>query len=64
MPKQIVVHQNPCVEPPGSSPTPMDISLTSILIYVVDEDGKFDAAMTKILPNLYKVSHNFPVRVS
>ncbi|EFN80217.1 uncharacterized protein LOC105187055 isoform X2 [Harpegnathos saltator] len=61
--KQIVIHQNPCQEPASSSPTPTDVPLTSILVYVVDEDGKFDDAMTKILPNLYKVSHNFPVRI-
>ncbi|KYQ50746.1 Receptor-type tyrosine-protein phosphatase zeta [Trachymyrmex zeteki] len=61
-PKQIMIHQNPCQEQ-NVSPTPIDGSLISILIYVIDEDGKFDAAMTKILPSLYKVSPNFPVRV-
>ncbi|XP_011866043.1 PREDICTED: mucin-16 isoform X2 [Vollenhovia emeryi] len=60
-PKQIIVHQNPCEQ--NSSPTPTEVSLISILIYVVDEDGKFDAAMTKILPSLYKVSPNFPMRI-
>lgn len=64
LPNQIVIHQNPCPEPTGSSPTPADVTLTSILVYVVDDDGKFDAATTKILPSLYKMSHNFPVRVS
>ncbi|XP_070168254.1 uncharacterized protein [Polyergus mexicanus] len=63
LPKQIIIHKNPCREPANSSPTPMDGSLTSILVYVVDEDRKFDAAMTKILPSLYKVSPNFPVRI-
>ncbi|XP_072757368.1 uncharacterized protein [Anoplolepis gracilipes] len=64
LPKQIMIHQNPCPEPANSSLTSMDGSLTSILVYVVDEDNKFDAAMTKILPSLYKVSHpNFPVRI-
>ncbi|XP_012227882.1 receptor-type tyrosine-protein phosphatase zeta isoform X2 [Linepithema humile] len=63
LPKQIVVHQNPCLESSNSSPTPTDTSLTTILVYVVDGDGKFDAAMTKILPSLHKVSPNFPVRI-
>lgn len=64
LPKQIIIHKNPCRESSNSSPTPMDGSLTSILVYIVDENRKFDAAMTKILPSLYKVSPNFPVRVS
>ncbi|KAM0724737.1 Tyrosine-protein phosphatase non-receptor type 7 [Formica fusca] len=63
LPKQIIIHKNPCRESSNSSPTPMDGSLTSILVYIVDEDRKFDAAMTKILPSLYKVSPNFPVRI-
>lgn len=61
--KQIIIYQNPCLEQ-NSSPTPTEISLISILVYVVDEDDKFDAGMTKILPSLYKGSPNFPVRVS
>ncbi|KYN16433.1 PREDICTED: mucin-4 [Trachymyrmex cornetzi] len=61
-PKQIVIHQNPCQEQ-NVSPTPIDVSLITLMIYVIDEDGKFDAAMTKILPSLYKVSPNFPVRI-
>ncbi|XP_071575111.1 uncharacterized protein [Temnothorax nylanderi] len=60
--RQIIIRQNPCREQ-NSSPTPTEVSLIPILIYVVDEDNKFDAAMTKILPSLYKVSLNFPVRV-
>jgi len=60
-PKQIKIHQNPC---PQQNSSPTDISLIPILIYVIDENDKFDAAMTKILPSLYKVSHNFPLRVS
>ncbi|XP_029163765.1 uncharacterized protein LOC114935197 isoform X2 [Nylanderia fulva] len=63
LPKQIIVHQNPCSELANSSLTTMDSSLTSLLVYVVDEDNKFDTAMTKILPSLYKVSANFPVRI-
>ncbi|CAL1686361.1 unnamed protein product [Lasius platythorax] len=63
LPKQIIIHQNPCPEPANSSLTSMDGSLTSILVYVIDEDGKFDIAMTKILPSLYKVSANLPVRI-
>ncbi|KYN07007.1 Receptor-type tyrosine-protein phosphatase C [Cyphomyrmex costatus] len=62
-PQQIMIHQNPCQEQ-NALPTPTDVSLISILIYVIDENGKFDAAMTKILPSLYKVSPNFPVRVN
>ncbi|XP_018346669.1 PREDICTED: uncharacterized protein LOC108751130 [Trachymyrmex septentrionalis] len=61
-PKQIVIHQNPCQEQ-NVSPTSIDVSLITLMIYVIDEDGKFDAAMTKILPSLYKVSPNFPVRI-
>lgn len=60
--KQIIIHQNPCSELANSSVIPMESSLTSILVYVVDENGKFDAAMTKILPSLYKVS-TFPMRI-
>ncbi|EZA48564.1 hypothetical protein DMN91_000474 [Ooceraea biroi] len=63
LPNQIIIHQNPCLESANSSPTPMEVPLTSILVYVVDEDGKFDVVMTKILPSLYKVSPNFPVRI-
>ncbi|XP_020283740.1 mucin-3A isoform X2 [Pseudomyrmex gracilis] len=63
LPEQIVIHQNPCLETTNSSPTPIDVSLTSILVYVVNEDRKFDVTMTKILPSLYKVSPNFPVRI-
>ncbi|KAL6263148.1 hypothetical protein P5V15_005948 [Pogonomyrmex californicus] len=62
LPSQIMIHQNPCGEL-NSSPTPAEVPLTSILVYVVDENGRFDAAMTKILPSLYKVSPNFPVRI-
>lgn len=61
--KQIIIHQNPCSELANSSLVPIESSLTSILIYVVDENDKFDAAMTKILPSLYKLS-TFPMRVS
>ncbi|XP_011066902.1 PREDICTED: uncharacterized protein LOC105153634 [Acromyrmex echinatior] len=60
-PKQIVIHQNPCQEQ-NVSPTSTDVSLITLVIYVIDEDGKFDAAMTKIL-SYYKVSPNFPVRI-
>ncbi|KAG7188946.1 hypothetical protein KM043_008546 [Ampulex compressa] len=61
---QIRFHQNPCLEPSSPAPTPTDTSLTSILVYVVDEEGKFDGAMTNILPNLYNASPiNFPVTI-
>lgn len=63
--KQIVIHKNPCYEPASSSPTSTDVPLTSILVYVIDEDGKFNAAMTKNMPSLYKVTNTlFPVKVS
>lgn len=61
-PQQIIIHQNPCSDQ-TLSPTPAEISLTTILVYVVDEDGKFDAAMTKSLPSLYKGSPSFPLKV-
>lgn len=47
----------------SSSETP----LTALLIYIVDDDGNFDDYLTKLLPNLYKVSMptiDFPLRVS
>ncbi|XP_076758884.1 uncharacterized protein LOC143428096 isoform X2 [Xylocopa sonorina] len=62
--KQIIFHQDPCQESPGSTPLPSDMPLMSILIYVVDEHGKFDNTMTTILPRLYKESSDrvkFPV---
>ncbi|CAD1475075.1 unnamed protein product, partial [Heterotrigona itama] len=62
--EQIIFHQNPCPEP--TSPTPSsDMPLTSILIYVVDENGKFDSDMTKSLPSLYEKSQEhikFPIK--
>ncbi|XP_032675621.1 uncharacterized protein LOC116846193 isoform X2 [Odontomachus brunneus] len=62
--KQIVIHKNPCYEPTSSLPTSTDIPLTSILVYVIDEDGKFNAAMTKNMPSLYKVTNTlFPVKI-
>ncbi|KAK9308085.1 hypothetical protein QLX08_001805 [Tetragonisca angustula] len=62
--EQIIFHQNPCQEltsPKSSS----DMPLTSIWIYVVDENGKFDSDMTKSLPSLYEKSQEhikFPVK--
>ncbi|KAK1122042.1 hypothetical protein K0M31_009887 [Melipona bicolor] len=62
--EQIIFHQNPCQE--LTSPTPSsDMPLTSICIYVVDENGKFDSDMTKSLPSLYEKSQEhikFPVK--
>uniref|UniRef100_V9IID8 protein-tyrosine-phosphatase n=3 Tax=Apis cerana TaxID=7461 RepID=V9IID8_APICE len=40
--------------------------MTSILVYVVDEKGKFDTNMTKILPSLYEESRDritFPIKI-
>lgn len=63
--EQIIFHQNPCQE--LTSPTPSsDMLLTSICIYVVDENGKFDSDMTKSLPSLYEKSQEhikFPVKI-
>ena len=40
-------------------------NLTSLLIYVVDENGSFDETMTKMLPSLYNVSTiSLPLPVS
>ncbi|XP_066583377.1 uncharacterized protein [Prorops nasuta] len=62
--KQIVIHQSPCTRP-ESSMNPMEVSLTPILIYIVNENGVFDENMTKILPSLYnKVSaKDFPFTI-
>lgn len=41
--------------------------MMTILIYVVDEVGKFDGTMTKMLPSLYEDSRDhvkFPITVS
>ncbi|XP_034178317.2 uncharacterized protein LOC117603367 isoform X1 [Osmia lignaria lignaria] len=60
--EQIIIHQDPCQESPTSTPTTSD--MTSILVYVVDKDGKLDTAMTNILPTLYKSSHvKFPITI-
>ncbi|XP_076634401.1 uncharacterized protein LOC143348266 isoform X2 [Colletes latitarsis] len=61
--KQIIFHQDPCRESPSSTPTPADM-LPSILVYVVDKNGKFDSAMTNSLPGLYEELQNrvqFPI---
>ncbi|XP_017757803.1 PREDICTED: mucin-17 [Eufriesea mexicana] len=63
---QIVFYKDPCHDLSSSASSSSDISLTTILIYVVDENWKFDDTMTKILPNLYKDSQNrikFPVEI-
>ncbi|XP_015437818.1 PREDICTED: uncharacterized protein LOC107192963 [Dufourea novaeangliae] len=63
--KQIMFHrQPPCPEVSSSTPTPSDMPLTSIWVYVVDEDGKFDGTMTNSFPSLYQKSKDhvkFPV---
>ncbi|XP_076678842.1 uncharacterized protein LOC143374540 isoform X2 [Andrena cerasifolii] len=62
--KQIIFHQDPCRESPSPTPTPSGMPLTSILVYVVDENSRFDSSMTNSLPNLYKESQDrvkFPV---
>ncbi|XP_076240330.1 uncharacterized protein LOC143182896 [Calliopsis andreniformis] len=56
--KQIILHQDPCRESSSSTPTPSDMPLTSILVYVVDENGKFDSSMTNSLPTMYKESRD------
>ncbi|XP_076642720.1 uncharacterized protein LOC143353336 isoform X2 [Halictus rubicundus] len=55
--EQIMFHrQPPCPEVPSLTPTPSDMPLTSIFVYVVDENGRFDSAMTTNLPSLYQES--------
>ncbi|KZC14866.1 Receptor-type tyrosine-protein phosphatase C [Dufourea novaeangliae] len=65
--KQIMFHrQPPCPEVSSSTPTPSDMPLTSIWVYVVDEDGKFDGTMTNSFPSLYQKSKDhvkFPVTI-
>lgn len=55
-PRQIIFHQTQCTE----NLTPMalvsEIPLTSVLVYIVDENGNFDGALTKILPSLYQMT--------
>lgn len=67
-PRQVIFYQTECTEgvmaltSMSSSETP----LTALLIYIVDDDGNFDDYLTKLLPNLYKVSMptiDFPLRV-
>ncbi|XP_026668282.1 probable serine/threonine-protein kinase DDB_G0282963, partial [Ceratina calcarata] len=60
--KQIKLYQDPCQESPSSTPTSSEMPLTSILVYVVDENGRFDSNMTKILATLGENSKvEFPV---
>ncbi|XP_076285641.1 uncharacterized protein LOC143211668 isoform X2 [Lasioglossum baleicum] len=55
--EQIMFHrQPPCPEVSSLTPTSSDMPLTSILVYVVDENGRFDSAMTTSLPSLYQES--------
>nr|XP_031836383.1 mucin-17 isoform X2 [Nomia melanderi]XP_031836384.1 mucin-17 isoform X2 [Nomia melanderi]XP_031836385.1 mucin-17 isoform X2 [Nomia melanderi]XP_031836386.1 mucin-17 isoform X2 [Nomia melanderi] len=66
--KQIMFHRQPrlCPEVASSTPTTSDIPLTSILVYVVDENGKFDSTMTNSLPTLYqdvKDTVKFPIAI-
>ncbi|XP_043597899.1 mucin-17 isoform X1 [Bombus pyrosoma] len=64
--KQIIFHQNPCQEPPNTTPSSSDMPMMTILIYVVDEAGKFDSTMTKMLPSLYEDSRDhikFPITI-
>nr|XP_033326409.1 putative GPI-anchored protein pfl2 [Megalopta genalis] len=63
--KQIMIHrQPPCPEVSNPTPTPSD--MPSILVYVVDENGRFDSAMTTSLPSLYEESKEtvkFPFKI-
>ncbi|XP_061940129.1 mucin-5AC isoform X2 [Apis cerana] len=62
--EQIILHENPCQESSDSTPS-SSTDMTSILVYVVDEKGKFDTNMTKILPSLYEESRDritFPIK--
>ncbi|XP_012274344.1 uncharacterized protein LOC105696456 [Orussus abietinus] len=65
-PAQIVFHHTQCgdVLTFTSSSLASDMPTTSVLSYVVDEDGNFDPIMTKLLPSLHKVSPiSFPLAV-
>ncbi|XP_015120577.1 mucin-4 isoform X2 [Diachasma alloeum] len=49
---QIIFQKNPCTDgnPPQYS---AELALPTLYLYVVDQNGNFDTAMTKILPSLY-----------
>lgn len=49
---QIIFQKNPCDEVVGKN-MGMELILSTIILYVIDENGNFDAAMTQNLPNLY-----------
>ncbi|XP_014603169.1 PREDICTED: receptor-type tyrosine-protein phosphatase F [Polistes canadensis] len=63
--KQVRFHRNPCTDSTDSSSTnnsSSEESVFTIYVYIVNENGRFDAAMTKILPNFYKTPvSNFPI---
>ncbi|KAL2725292.1 serine-rich adhesin for platelets-like [Vespula squamosa] len=63
--KQVRFHKNPCTESDNSKDnSSSEESFLTIYVYIVNENGRFDAAMTKILPNLYKSSvSNFPITI-
>ncbi|XP_015596483.1 receptor-type tyrosine-protein phosphatase zeta isoform X2 [Cephus cinctus] len=52
-PYQIVFHQAQCQNTSETSAS--NSTLTSVLVYVLDEDGNFDANMTELLPSLHKM---------
>ncbi|XP_015174621.1 PREDICTED: serine-rich adhesin for platelets [Polistes dominula] len=63
--KQVRFHRNPCSDSTDSSSTinsSSEESVFTIYVYIVNENGRFDAAMTKLLPNFYKTPvSNFPI---
>ncbi|XP_011298042.1 uncharacterized protein [Fopius arisanus] len=48
---QIIFKKNPCTE--GVSQSSQELGLVTLYLYVVDQNGNFDASMTRILPSLY-----------
>ncbi|XP_057332832.1 receptor-type tyrosine-protein phosphatase zeta isoform X2 [Microplitis mediator] len=49
---QIIFQKNPCTEIAAKN-NQIELILSTILLYVIDENGNFDATMTQNLPNLY-----------
>ncbi|XP_034943295.1 receptor-type tyrosine-protein phosphatase zeta [Chelonus insularis] len=53
LPIQIVFQKNPCMDNTIMSSRTMELMISTILLYVTDENGNFDPIMTKSLPTLY-----------
>lgn len=66
MVNQIIFQKNACTKRVTRN-TAAEITMSTIFLYVVDSNGKFDETMTKILPSLYTrspVKFNFKVRIN